>query len=32
MGRLDLVVVDYLQLMSATVPSSGKRSYENRTQ
>jgi replicative DNA helicase len=31
-GGLDLVVVDYLQLMSATVPSSGKRSYENRTQ
>ena len=31
-GALDLVVVDYLQLMSATVPSSGKRNYENRTQ
>jgi replicative DNA helicase len=31
-GGLDLIVVDYLQLMSATVPSSGKRSYENRTQ
>jgi replicative DNA helicase len=31
-GGLDLVVVDYLQLMSATVPFSGKRSYENRTQ
>ena len=31
-GGLDLVVVDYLQLMSATVPSSGKRNYENRTQ
>jgi replicative DNA helicase len=29
---LDLVVVDYLQLMSATVPSSGKRQYENRVQ
>jgi replicative DNA helicase len=29
---LDLVVVDYLQLMSATVPSSGKKNYENRTQ
>ena len=29
---LDLVVVDYLQLMTATVPSSGKRNYENRTQ
>jgi replicative DNA helicase len=25
-------VVDYLQLMSATVPSSGKKNYENRTQ
>jgi replicative DNA helicase len=24
--------VDYLQLMSATVPSSGKKNYENRTQ
>jgi replicative DNA helicase len=31
-GGLDLIVVDYLQLMSATVPSSGKRNYENRTQ
>jgi replicative DNA helicase len=31
-GGLDLVVVDYLQLMSATVPSSGRRNYENRTQ
>jgi replicative DNA helicase len=31
-GGLDLVVVDYLQLMSATVPNSGKRNYENRTQ
>jgi replicative DNA helicase len=29
---LDLVVVDYLQLMTATVPSSGKKNYENRTQ
>jgi replicative DNA helicase len=29
---LDLIVVDYLQLMSATVPSGGKRNYENRTQ
>ena len=29
---LDLIVVDYLQLMSATVPSSGKKQYENRTQ
>ena len=31
-GGLDLVVVDYLQLMSATLPSSGKKNYENRTQ
>jgi replicative DNA helicase len=31
-GGLDLVVVDYLQLMTATVPSSGKKNYENRTQ
>jgi replicative DNA helicase len=29
---LDLVVVDYMQLMSATVPSSGKKNYENRNQ
>ncbi|HET7103806.1 MAG TPA: replicative DNA helicase [Terracidiphilus sp.] len=31
-GVLDLVVVDYLQLMSATLPSAGGRRYENRTQ
>jgi replicative DNA helicase len=31
-GALDLIVVDYLQLMSATVPSSGHKNYENRTQ
>jgi replicative DNA helicase len=31
-GGLDLVVVDYLQLMSATLPSNGKKGYENRTQ
>jgi replicative DNA helicase len=31
-GGLDLIVVDYLQLMSATVPSSGRKNYENRTQ
>jgi len=32
-GGLDLVVVDYLQLMSASVPGGGKRgAYENRTQ
>jgi replicative DNA helicase len=30
-GQLDLVLVDYLQLMSATL-SSGKKGYENRTQ
>ncbi len=30
-GGLDLVVVDYLQLMSASLPS-GKKGYENRTQ
>ena len=29
---LDLIVVDYLQLMSATIPSSGRKNYENRTQ
>jgi replicative DNA helicase len=31
-GRLDLVMVDYLQLMSATLPSVGGKRYENRTQ
>ena len=31
-GGRDLIVVDYLQLMSATVPSSGRKNYENRTQ
>ena len=31
-GGLDLVVVDYLQLMSATVPSRRQANYENRTQ
>ncbi len=31
-GNLDLIVVDYLQLMSATLPSSGGKRYENRTQ
>jgi replicative DNA helicase len=30
--RLDLVMVDYLQLMSATLPSAGGKRYENRTQ
>ena len=31
-GALDLVVVDYLQLMSATLPSAGGKRFENRTQ
>ena len=31
-GKLDLVVVDYLQLMSATLPSAGGKRYENRVQ
>jgi replicative DNA helicase len=31
-GSLDLIVVDYLQLMSATLPSAGGKRYENRTQ
>jgi replicative DNA helicase len=31
-GQLDLVVVDYLQLMSASLPSQGGKRYENRTQ
>ncbi|HTX75836.1 MAG TPA: replicative DNA helicase [Terracidiphilus sp.] len=31
-GGLDLVVVDYLQLMTATLPSNGGKRYENRTQ
>jgi replicative DNA helicase len=31
-GGLDLVVVDYLQLMSASLPSAGGKRYENRTQ
>ena len=31
-GGLDLVVVDYLQLMSATLPANGGNRYENRTQ
>jgi replicative DNA helicase len=32
LGGLDLIVVDYLQLMSATLPSAGGKRYENRTQ
>jgi replicative DNA helicase len=31
-GKLDLVMVDYLQLMTATLPSAGGKRYENRTQ
>jgi replicative DNA helicase len=31
-GGLDLVMVDYLQLMSATLPTAGRKGYENRTQ
>jgi replicative DNA helicase len=31
-GRLDLIMVDYLQLMSASLPSAGGKRYENRTQ
>ena len=31
-GQLDLVVVDYLQLMSVTLPTAGGKRYENRTQ
>jgi replicative DNA helicase len=31
-GGLDLVMVDYLQLMSASLPGTGRKGYENRTQ
>jgi replicative DNA helicase len=31
-GGLDLIVVDYLQLMTATVSSTSRKGYENRTQ
>jgi replicative DNA helicase len=31
-GKLDLIMVDYLQLMSATLPAGGGKRYENRTQ
>ena len=31
-GGLDLVVVDYLQLMTISLPSNNKKGYENRTQ
>jgi replicative DNA helicase len=31
-GGLDLVVIDYLQLMSASLPAAGRKGFENRTQ
>jgi replicative DNA helicase len=31
-GGLDLIMIDYLQLMSATPPGGGARGYENRVQ
>jgi replicative DNA helicase len=31
-GGLDLIVIDYLQLMSATLPSAGGKRFESRTQ
>ena len=31
-GGLDLIVVDYLQLMSATLPGNARKGYENRVQ
>jgi replicative DNA helicase len=31
-GALDLVMIDYLQLMSATPPGGGRKGYENRVQ
>jgi len=31
-GEIDLIVVDYLQLMSASLPSQGGKRFENRTQ
>ncbi|WP_420237953.1 replicative DNA helicase [Telmatobacter bradus] len=31
-GQLDLIVVDYLQLMTATQPGASRKGYENRTQ
>lgn len=31
-GKLDLIVIDYLQLMSATLPSAGSKHFENRVQ
>jgi replicative DNA helicase len=32
LGGLDLIVIDYLQLMTATQPGSSRKGYENRTQ
>jgi replicative DNA helicase len=31
-GQLDLIMIDYLQLMTATLPSAGGKRFENRTQ
>jgi replicative DNA helicase len=31
-GKIDLIVVDYLQLMSASLPSQGGKKFESRTQ
>jgi len=31
-GTIDLIVVDYLQLMTASLPSQGGKRHENRTQ
>ncbi len=31
-GALDLIMVDYLQLMSATLPGASRKGYENRVQ
>ena len=31
-GGLDLIMIDYLQLMSATMPGASKRGFENRVQ
>ena len=31
-GKLDLIVIDYLQLMSGGTPGTGQKRYENRTQ
>ena len=31
-GRLDMIIVDYLQLVAAAPPGGGARRYENRTQ